>query len=78
MTNKEKHTDENEARRRMKEQNKEVAEIKLVLAMIGLMGWLKNPNDNEDEIKELIHNVQKNLDDFANVFIKKGEAENEG
>lgn len=61
----------------MKEQNKEVIEIKLVLAMMGLMGWLKDPNDNEGEIKELIQNLQKNLDDFANVFIKKGETENE-
>ncbi|MBO7223932.1 MAG: hypothetical protein J6V70_07345 [Kiritimatiellae bacterium] len=41
----------------MKEQDKEVVEIKLVLAMIGLMGWLKDPNDNEGEIKELIYNV---------------------
>lgn len=61
----------------MKEQNKELVEIKLVFAMMGVMGWLKDPNDNEGEIKELIHNLQKNLDDFANVFIEKGEAENE-
>lgn len=56
---------------RMKEQDKDYIEIKLLLAMMKLTEWIQNPKDNKGEIKVLIHNVQKALDDFAKEFLKE-------
>lgn len=55
----------------MNKQNKEIIEIKLVFAMVKLAECIKKSNDNEGEIKELIHDLRIKLDDFANLFVKK-------